>query len=787
MKKLDFNKAWKFYYVGASNQETEVALPHDAMLSEAVSPVGGSGTNGGWLDVRDCVYTKDFLLPRRENEGRVILEFEGVYQKAEISVNGKPCACPPYGYLGFYVDITDAVRAGENRVIVKVYNSDQPNCRWYSGTGLYRKVWLCVLPKKHILPDGLRIKTLDFKSPKISVEARTSQSGSIEIAILDGGQVIAEAGGWSEGTFECGLELRQAQLWSPDHPKLYQCRARFGEDEQCVDFGIRLIECTPEKGFCLNGKRVILRGACIHHDNGLLGACAYDYAEYRKIKLLKSGGFNAVRTAHNPCSKALLHACDTLGMLVVDEYADMWYIHKTKYDYADHVEKNYKSDFMRMVDKDYNYPSVIMYSTGNEVAETSEKKGISLCGKMTAYLHKLDDTRLVTCGINIFFNFLYSMGFGVYSDKKAEKSARGRKKAVGSEFFNNMAGLLGADFMKSGAALYPCDVKTRDAFAAMDVAGYNYGIKRYKKDLKKYPGRLILGSETFCSDAYQFWEMAKACPRIVGDFVWAGMDYLGEVGIGATEYPDYAPDFSHGPGWRTAGAGRIDLTGKSLCELKYMRVAFELEQIGIGVVPVNHTGEKHSPSAWKMSNAVESWTWHGYEGAKARVEVYARGDHASLFLNGELKGSKKLKNDCRVSFDIVYQPGELKAKVYDRDGRVLAEDHLDTAGDETMLTLEAEEKYVKSGRDLCYIRMRYTDRAGNIKPLARGKIKIEVKGGRLLGAGSACPYYPGGYLSDTADTYFGEAAAVIEPYGPGVIQVTGTSRYGRASVAVNVK
>ena len=253
------------------------------------------------------------------------------------------------------------------------------------------------------------------------------------------------------------------------------------------------------------------------------------------------------------------------------------------------------------------------------MSETAQKKGIALCGKLTDRFHELDATRPVTCGINIFFNFLSSMGFGVYSDKKADQAVKNakKKKAVGSEFFNKLSGIMGADFMKFGATLYPCDLKTRDAFANMDIAGYNYGINRYEHDLKKYPTRMILGSETFCSDAYRFYELAKKHPRIIGDFVWAGMDYLGEAGIGSCEYKEYAPRFDGGLGWVSAGSGRLDLTGKPLAEMAYTRVAFGLQDIAIGVVPVNNTNSPHSPSAWKMTNAIESWSWNGCDGKEA--------------------------------------------------------------------------------------------------------------------------------------------------------------------------
>ena len=339
-----------------------------------------------------------------------------------------------------------------------------------------------------------------------------------------------------------------------------------------------------------------------------------------------------------------------MGMLVMDEYIDGWYIHKTKYDYADEILENYRKDLKDMVDKDYNHPSVIMYSTGNEVSETAQKKGISLTKSLTDRLHELDSTRPVSCGINIFFNFLSSMGFGVYSDKKADEAAENakKKKAVGSEFYNTVAGIFGAGFMKTGATLYPCDVKTRDAYANMDVAGYNYGIKRYRHDLKKYPKRIILGSETFCADAYQFMQEAKRDKRIIGDFVWAAQDYLGEVGIGAWEYKDYAPRFDGGCGWVSAGSGRIDLTGKLLGEMAYTRVAFELEDLAIAVMPVNHTKDVHSPSAWKMTNAMESWSWDGCDGNAAKVEVYTRADHVKLYVNGDCVGTKKPKNDCLI-------------------------------------------------------------------------------------------------------------------------------------------
>lgn len=811
MEKISLNKDWLCYVTGQRENRFQTDVPHDAMLLDEKSETSAGGVNTGWIEAKDYTYEKNLQIEEQWNGKKLLLEFEGIYRKATVCVNGKKAAYHEYGYTGFYVDITELVNYGaDNELKVTAVNSDQPNSRWYSGTGIYRPVWLCVLPEKHILPDEIRVTTLDYKTGKIAVDVKTSGEGNVLVEILDGEAVVASTESsilketdaeknasvsknsnicmQKSAAYHMEIILQDAKLWSPENPKLYTCRVTYGEDMQEVRFGIRTVTCDKEHGFCVNGERVILRGACIHHDNGLLGACAYDFAERRKIHILQENGYNAIRSAHNPCSKAMLDACDECGMLVMDEYIDGWYIHKTKYDYADSIYGNYKKDLADLVAKDYNHPSVVLYSTGNEVSETAQKKGIKLCEDLTETLHTLDGTRPVTCGINIFFNFLSSMGFGVYSDKKADQAAKDakKKKSVGSEFFNELAGLLGADFMKTGATLYPCDVKTRDAFAKMDVAGYNYGIKRYRHDLKKYPDRIILGSETFCADAYKFMELAKKENRIIGDFVWAGMDYLGEVGIGSWEYKEYAKRMDGGMGWVSAGSGRIDLTGKPLAEMAYTRVAFGLEDIAIGVVPVHQSHEMHSPSAWKMTNAMESWTWSGCDGRKATVEVYARAHHVSLFVNDVCVGTRQLKNDCKAIFHTEYHDGTLKAVSYDENNHVIAEKVLKTAEKETILTLRPERKKV-SASDLIYIRMQYTDQNGEVKPMARGDIKVSVEGGKILGIGSACPYYERGYQGDTADTYYGEAMVIVKPEHTGMLTVNAESPYGSAREQIAVE
>lgn len=768
MKATSLLTGWTCRHLGDTAPGKPVTLPHDAMLAEPRTALSAGGTNTGWYEGYDYEYRRTLTVPENELADTHILEFEGVYHNAEVWLNGQKAAFRPYGYTNFYVDCAPYLHAGENELRVIARNADQPNSRWYSGAGIYRPVQLWTAMGAHIALNGVKIRTLSLDPAVVEVRVKTTAPGTVRLTVDDLPAVQQESDG--EAVFT--LTLDNARLWTPETPNLYTCRVSFADDEVTETFGVRKVEWGTD-GFLLNGKRHIIQGACIHHDNGLLGAVCDPDAVARKVRLLKENGYNAIRSAHNPCSKALLTECDRQGMLVMDEYIDHWYIHKTEHDYVDYFNEWWHQDLTDMVEKDYNHPCVVLYSTGNEVSETAQKRGIALTKEMTDFLHGLDDSRPVTCGVNIFFNFLSSIGFGVYSDKKAKKEAdraekakqRGekaaKKKAVGSQFFNNLAGLLGDEFMKRGATLHGCDVKTRDAFANMDIAGYNYGIYRYKHDLKKYPQRLILGSETFCNDAYKFREMAKSEPRLVGDFVWAGMDYLGEVMVGSWEYADYAETFDGGPGWVSAGSGRIDLTGKPLGEALYTRVALEADNGPyIAVCPVNHTGERHSPSAWKMTNAMPSWSWTGCEGRKASVEVYARAARVELVLNGHTVGSKTLKNDCLARFSIPYESGTLEAVSYDAADHEIGRCKLQSAGGTTRLTLDAEEPTVKPGH-LCYIRLRYTDENGITKPLVRGNIQVQVRGGTLVGLGSACPFNKHSYLDSETDTYYGEALAIV--------------------------
>ena len=792
MKRTDLNENWRVKHLDDPGEGIRVTVPDDAMLREKRTKDAEGGLNVGWFEGFDYLYTNTVTLSPEEALQHHVLEFEGVYRKAEVLINGEKAGFRPYGYTNFYVNGDGYLKAGENKIEVIARNADQPNSRWYSGAGIYRPVRLWSAGTQYIELNGIKIRTLSTDPAVIEAEVKTNTEGEVRVEILREGKTIAQTGG-TQRSFR--ITIPDARLWSPDSPSLYLARVTFADDTAEVSFGIRTLTWGND-GFKINGSRVILRGACIHHDNGLIGAACDPDALERRIRLLMENGYNALRSAHNPCSKTALEICDRLGMLVMDEYIDHWYIHKTQYDYVDFFDKWWKQDLADMVDKDYNHPCVILYSTGNEVAETAQPKGIQLAKEMTELLHTLDGSRPVTCGINIFFNFLNSIGMGQYSDEKAAKEAERNAKAkaegkktkessTGSKFFNDMAGLFGANFMKLGATLHGSDVTTRKAFANMDVAGYNYGEKRYKKDLKKYPDRLILGSETFCFDAYKFWELAKREPRLIGDFVWAGIDYLGEVMVGSWEYADYAKNFGPDVGWVSAGSGRLDLTGKPLGEALYTKVAFELEKGPfICVRPLCHTG-KHSPSAWKMTNAMPSWSWRGCEGKTAFVEIYARAASVELFINEKSKGRKAFKNDCRFIFKVPYENGTIEAVSYDESGKETGRNRLVTAGPETELRAIPEKAEVSSGH-LAFIRLKYTDAGGETKPEERGILDVSVQGGTLRALGSGCPFYELDYLGTKCDTYYGEALAIVQAGDSGEIRLHASdgTRFGDAVVTI---
>ena len=738
-------KKWLFSKDGSTYVTIDV--PHDAMLTESRSAQSRGGVQSGYFPGGKYIYTTKIDIESGWLGGRIELHFEGVYRNASVFVNSMQAAFHAYGYSEFRVDISGLVKAGENTVTVEVDNTLVPNCRWYSGAGLYRPVWLLV----NELPEP-RIVTRSYSPAVIEI------SGCEYAEIWDGETLIA-SGGAGE------YEIPDAKLWSADTPYLYTLRA----NGHTIRFGIRKLEWSSETGLLINGQRTFLRGGCIHHDNGVLGACAYGGAEYRRVKILKEQGFNALRISHNPASRALLDACDELGMYVMDECFDGWYIPKDYHDYSRQFMENYKADLEAMVRKDLNHPSVILYSIGNEVTETAEKRGIGLAAKMRDLLHALDMSRPVTCGVNVLLDVYTKLGMGVYKDKgvyQAEPLPEGkgyREKKTGSAFFNAMAGKLGRlmFFMSKGPL---AEKLTADFAPSVDMIGLNYASSRYDPDVKKYPDRMMIGTETMAKDLPYNWERVKKYPQLIGDFVWAAWDYLGEACIGDWTYHSYKglP--------LLAGQGMVDITGKPLASMAFMQTVWgQRKEPFIAVSPLNHSGETPSTGAWQFTNGIDSWNWQGFEGKKTTVEVFADAHKVRLELNGAVIGEKRVR-DYRAKWALRYRPGRLTAVALDAKGRELSRFSLNTGDGNPMLSVKA-----KRFDDLTFLEIEFTDGGGALLPYIEKPITVDTDGPALLGLGSALCKTDERYDGDSFTAYRGRLLAVVRGAGYVTVRSDGVS------------
>ena len=788
MTKYPFNEGWMFCKAGNEGAEESVILPHDAMLFEKRDKAFATGNSCAFFEGGKYIYTKKFVMPKEYENKFVALEFEGVYKDAQVYVNGNMAVERPYGYSNFYIEMQPYLVYGEeNEIKVIADNSRQPNSRWYSGSGIYREVQMYIADKTHIAFDGIKIQTLSLNPVKVGIEIETIMEKPVDICteIMLDGQVLASGSG-----AEQEFILEDALLWDEEHPNLYDCRVMLVEngkivDEQTEQFGIRMIGWSP-KGFFINGKETLLKGACVHHDNGILGACAFRDAEERKVKLLKKAGFNAIRSSHNPASRALIEACDRYGMYLMDESFDQWFIHKNKYDYASDFEKWWQEDMQAMVRKDFSHPSVIMYSIGNEISETAMEEGIKIAKKLRDFVHSIDTTRPVTTAVSLMLNALISMGKGVYQEDKS--ATEGLDNLSGSAFVN-MAMTMYGKVMNVIAGSSAADKASREIMSEMDIAGYNYGRSRYRKDAVKYPDRIILGTETMPPEIYDNWQKVKEIPSLIGDFIWTGWDYIGESGIACTQYDCWAKQEINPP-LLLGGAGIIDITGRFRPEVWLNRAVYGYnDKPYIGVEPVIYADNRATSSPWRKTDAQHSWSWKGCEGKKAKVLVYSNAEEIVLYKNNKRVAKKKVKK-CTAAFNTIYEPGTLTAVAY-RDGEETGRSVLKTAGDATQLTIKAERTKLKAnGQDIAYLNIAITDADGTVKSTEDKKLTVKVEGaGFLQGFGTADPHTYESFTGTVRTSYYGRAQAVVRAgFEPGEIKVTVSAEgLEPQSVVISVK
>lgn len=806
-----WNNGWNLTKPGlnpmmAAMQGTDAAdpvtLPHDAMIHEERTQATKNQHQTGFYPGGCYTYSKAFPVPEEWKEKTVLLEFEGVYQNARVFINGDYAGGRPYGYTEFAVRADDFLKYGEQNTVTVIANNTEENSRWYSGSGIYRNVNIFVGDLIHIARNGVRITTREVEDDLAVAEIEIALENSgrehkrvridIEIAGPDGetagkGSVPVTVFGNHAEQVSTRVEIAGPQLWDCDNPNLYTCRVTVSEgkrelDETAESFGVRRLSLSASKGLRINGRETNLRGACIHHDNGVIGAVTLDCAEERRVRQLKEAGFNCIRSSHHPMSRAMLSACDRLGMLVLDELSDCWTRSKNNNDYAEKFPYFWREDVAAMVAKDYNHPCVIMYISGNEIQEAASAKGAQLNREITAEFHRLDNTRYVTVAANALLSCMDHMGeimqdiTGMTMEQMMAMQQNQPASSAGADAANGSTDLMKGPMADAFAANHIV-TELLDEFASVtDVTGYNYLTARHAMERELNPNRVVLGTETLPSDLVRLWSIVKNNHHVIGDMTWTGYDYIGEAGAGVTYYDGRMGFMANWP-ISLSGMGDIDLIGARRPVSFVREIVFGLRKTPfIAVEPVDHFGEKPSATAWPWKDERRSWNWAGYEGRPAVVTVYSDAEEVELFLNGKSLGRKPAGEENRfaASFETVYEPGELKA-VCCRNGAAAETDLLQTAGSKVHLQVNADRTEIKAGGgDAAFLEITLADEKGIVNPQAEKTVTVTVDGaGVLQGMGSADVETGNRYDNNVWKTYQGRLLAVVRSTeGPGEIKVT---------------
>jgi len=790
--RTSFNADWKAgpgltgfgRVAGRGPDRPTVTLPHDAVRDLTRSADSDEGSRTGNFPGGLFEYTKTFDVPEEYRDKCVTLEFEGVYRDAMVYINGEFAGQRPNGYTNFYVRADPYLRYGEPNT-VSVQARGHQDSRWYSGAGIYRDTKLIVAELVHVAVDGVHITTPDVDAERAVVavattvenETRRTLTVRVTTRIVDSRGTVVAAGsipltllpGVGQ-TSRLRLYVGSPALWSVDEPNLYTLETTVTEDGRVVDeerspFGIRTLQLDPEHGLRINGQTVKLRGACIHHDNGLLGSAAIGRAEERRIELLKAAGFNAIRSSHNPVSKTTLDACDRIGMLVMDETFDMWNEPKAPFDYSLAFPEWWQRDVEAMVAKDFNHPSVILYSIGNEIFETGRPIGTVWGRKLAEKVRSLDDTRFVTNAINHLASVAHRL---------PELLGDTAHEIVD---INTFIATIG-DAMMQISADDRVTQATEESHSVLDVSGINYGHSRYELDREQFPNRIIVGSETFPKDIGELWALVKENSHVIGDFTWTGWDYLGEAGIGRVDYPDeqYVPTGISAPyPWLTGGVGDIAITGHRRPQSYYGETVFGLRHAPyIAVHRPQFHGQPVLVTPWSWTDSVSSWSWDIPGGSPATVDVYSDADEVELVLNGRTIGRSAVGVDepFLARFDVTYEPGALDAVSYIA-GEQQARASLQTADGPLRLTATADRERIRADdTDLTYISITLEDDRGNVAGHRDRSVSVNVAGaGVLSGFGSANPRTEEPFNTSQCTTFDGRAQAIVRPTAPGDIEI----------------
>lgn len=781
MERVKFNQGWKVWkdldpfelVFRVPNDAARVDLPYDAMFHEEQRQGAVNGGYTGNIDAGEYKYYKKFFVPKEYEGGHVLLQFEGIYRNASVFVNQSKAGGSAYGYTDFTVEAGDYLKYGEENEVLVTVKCGTRSSRWYSGAGIYRDVWLIHGGSIHVKPYGLRFTTLDVDedgalarvSAKIHNDSLTAGTLNLSVRVEDreGTTVVhntypVRINSRSVVDFQKNIYIDHAKLWDEFQPNLYKITLTVREGEKVLDVsevvsGIRRLSVDARHGLRVNGKTVKLRGACIHHDQGILGAATYGDYEYRRVKRLKEAGFNAVRSAHNPASQALLDACDRLGVYVMDELVDVWNKSKVSYDYASDFERSWAKDIEHMVDADYNHPSVVLYSTGNEIFEICTEKGFETSRMLSDKFRELDPMRYTTNGINGAFAAGDGLAQIVDDITNGEAdTGKGDVNVFMAAMERDMPGIVSHPII-SGIL--------EKLETAMDVIGYNYMTSRYLKDAEKYPDRVMVGTETYPKQIAENWAAITRCPAAIGDFTWTGWDYLGEV---SPVYPDLMNT-----------GGDLSIIGNRRPVSYYREIVFGLtKQPCIAVQNPSSYGIPRNFGPWCFTDCTFCYSYEGQEGKPIMIQVYAGGDTVELFQNGKSLGRQACGKDTRfeTQFHAVYEPGELVAVAYE-NGEEIGRVGLRTAKRPAAAALSAERYGT-----LAFVNVDVVDEEGLLAADAATPLHIEIEGSaRLLAFGGPKALYRNGY--EHADTTAGEGHALA------VLKLTGENgKEGKVTVKI---
>lgn len=718
-----------------------VDLPHDWSIEGPIASTEPTGAAGGFFPSGIAYYRRHLEIPDSWAGHAVTVEFEGVYMNADVWINDTHVATHPYGYTPFYCELSAHLNpGGKNVLVVRVDNSRHLNSRWYTGSGIYRHVWLSVANRVHIAPWGVFVSTPTAisRSAKVVVrvqldnQGRTPVNATAHMRLVDPdgvevGAASVEVMCKSDASSDVvgRITVKRPALWSPESPTLYKAQTDIVVEGAVVDrvetlFGIRSIAWSVERGLELNGKTIKLCGGCVHHDHGSLGAASFDRAEERRVQILKAAGFNAIRTSHNPPAPAFLDACDRLGMLVMSELCDGWSEVKNTHDYGVHISDWWRRDLDAMIRSERNHPSIVIWSVGNEMMERFKPAGAAWAARLADHVRLLDTSRPVTA-------------------------------AVCGPWFE------GEKWVDSDGLM-----------ASLDIGSYNYNLNEHVADHQRVPTRIMACTESYPSAAFEYWAYATDHPYIIGDFVWTAMDYLGEAGIGRWLIGNEA-EIVHGHNslypWHGAICGDIDICGDRKALSHYRAILWDRgETIFMAVRPPDPAAGAYKATGWAVPLPVASWTWPGSEGVSLQVEVYTKADTVRLFLNDTLLAESPATREqqFKARFTVPYVAGHLSA-VAIRAGREIGECSLRTVGEAAAIRLVPDRTKIHAGgADLCFVQVQITDATGEVEPNAKHDLAFTIDGpGVIAGICNATLYGPMNYQGDKVRTSCGRAWVVI--------------------------